>query len=105
MMPGPIIGLLGDTLTFSGGLVLAWDAVQKENEFDKIKKIAATLSSPSMARLHVEMEGVLISDEADIERAFLRVSARKAVWGCRVLAAGFFLLILSRIFELATLQR
>jgi hypothetical protein len=96
---GAIIGLLGDALTFSGGFLLAWDAVQKEKEFNKIQRVAAAVTSTSMVRLHVKMEGILISDERDVERAFIRQSARKAAWGCRILTAGFFLLIVTRILE------
>lgn len=102
MTIGPVVGLLGDALTFSGGLLLAWDAVQKENEFDRVKRVARALQSPSMARLHVELEGIVVSDEKDVERAFIRRSAHKAAWGCRILAAGFFVLIVTRILDVFT---
>ena len=96
-----IIGLLGDLLTFSGGLFLALDAVQKEKEFNKIKRVAAALRTPYLAKLKVEIEGLIISDDQDVERAFIRHSARKAVVGCVVLTLGFLLLLAARILEIA----
>jgi hypothetical protein len=50
-------------------------------------------------RLRVVMEGVQITDEDDVERAFLRRSARKAVAGSLLLAAGFIFLLISRLTE------
>jgi hypothetical protein len=100
MQAGPIVGLLGDLLTFTGGLLLAWDAVQKEREFERIKKVAAALQSPWLARLKVEMEGLIVADEGDVQKAFIRRSARKAAYGCGLLAAGFLLLLAARTIEL-----
>ena len=97
-----VIGLPGDALTFIGGALLAWDAVQKGKEFDKIRKIAKTVKEPRLARLRFVLEGIEIStvDESDIERAFIQRSVRKAKWGCGVLAAGFLCLLIARIIEL-----
>ena len=100
MAPGPIIGLFGDVFTFAGGVLLAQDALQKEKEFDKIKRVSAALNSPFMAQLHVEVGGVRIWDtKEDVERAFVHLSARKAVWGFRILSGGFLLLIVTRTLE------
>ncbi|MFZ0821753.1 MAG: hypothetical protein WAM91_16940 [Candidatus Acidiferrales bacterium] len=95
-----IAGLVGDLLTFVGGLMLTLDAAHKDEEFEKINNVAKALNSPWMARLKVDMEGIIITDEKDVQHAFIRRSARKAVWGCRILCIGFGLLLLSRALEL-----
>src|SRR5437879_5319298 len=98
-----MIGLFGDALTFAGGLLLAWDAVQKGKEFDKIRRIAKTVREPRLARLRFVLEGIEISpaDESDVERAFIHRSVRKAKWGCVALACGFLCLLAARIVELS----
>jgi hypothetical protein len=96
---GQIAGLCGDVLTFAGGMLLAWDAVEKEREFQSIQHVARTLKSPWMARLKVEMNGIILVSENDVEQAFIRRSAKKAKWGCVFLAVGFGFLLVSRILE------
>jgi len=92
----PFVGLFGDGATFAGGLVLALDALHKEREIKDIRRIVSTLKSPVIARLKVEMEGVILTDEDDVQIAFLRRSARKALLGCALLTVGFLALLLAR---------
>jgi hypothetical protein len=96
----PLVGLCGDLLTFSGGLLLAVDVAQKEKDFGRIKKIATAITNPFMVRIKVEMDGLIVSDEADVERAFLHRSALKALLGCGLLSLGFLFLLAVRAIEL-----
>jgi len=98
-----IIGLFGDVLTFAGAVVLAFDAIQKGREFDRIRKIAKAIKEPRLARLRFVMEGLEISPEtadASVERAFIQRSVSKAKWGCIMLAIGFLCLVTVRAVEL-----
>ena len=54
----------------------------------------------AMKDLTVEIFGVVVKSEQDVERAFIRRSARKAVWGCGLLAIGFLVLVVSRLMEM-----
>jgi hypothetical protein len=42
-MQAAVVGLIGDTFTLAGGLLLALDAVEKEKDFEKIRKIASAI--------------------------------------------------------------
>ncbi len=96
-----IVGLFGDILTFSGGVILAYDAVHQERQYQQIRDWAATLTSPELITLRVAMNGVAITDKEDVERAFIRHSSKRALNGLRVLVAGFALLLCSRVIEIA----
>ncbi len=96
----PILGLIGDTLTFAGGTILAWDAARQDKQFRKIRKLAETLAAPELVHLKVEVEGVVIADEKDIEQAFIRHSARRALVGAITLAVGFGFLFATRWVEI-----
>jgi hypothetical protein len=95
-----LIGLIGDLLNCSGGVLLAWEAIHQERDFQQIKRIAHAVKEKPLARLRVAIEGVQIVDETDVECAFIRRSARKAVAGCILLSIGFILLALSRVWEI-----
>jgi hypothetical protein len=99
MQIGAILGLIGDFLAFTGGLVLTLDAVSKEREFRRIKKITSVINSPSLARLKVDLSGVVITNQDDVETAFVRNSAQKAIRGAALLTIGFLLIIAGRILE------
>jgi hypothetical protein len=101
MHVGPFIGVGGDVATFVGGLVLAFDALNREKEFGRIRTVTGTaLRTGALARLKIDLNGVILTDEDDIERAFIRQSARKAIWGCGFLAVGFLLLLSAHLIEL-----
>jgi hypothetical protein len=99
-MQAALVGLIGDTFTLAGGLLLALDAVAKEKDFEKIRKIAKTVKEPRLAQIRFVMEGVEISDGSQVEKAFIRRSARIAKWGCFILVIGFALLVVSRLAEI-----
>jgi hypothetical protein len=101
MNAGTVMGFVGDTLTCVGGILLAWDAIHGEREFRRIRKIAQAIEEKSLARIHVVLEGVQISAESDVERAFIRRSARKALIGSILLAIGFVFLFVARVLEAA----
>lgn len=94
-----LLGLIGDIFNCAGGILLAWDAIHRERDFARIKSIAGTLQGKQFAKLRVVMEGIQIVDEADVECAFIRRSARKAVAGCILLVVGFSLQTAARIRE------
>ncbi len=97
------VGLIGDTLTFVGGLILAFDAVNRAREFEKIRRISKVLAS-GIHRLIVEVEGKTVEEEADIEAVFLRRSARFAAVGFAFLAFGFVGILAYRIMEIYYVQ-
>jgi len=99
-MQTAVVGLIGDVLTLAGGLLLAHDAVGKEKDFEKIRNIAKVIQEPRLAKIRFVMEGVEISDESNVEKAFIRRSARTAKWGCFILVLGFALLVVSRVIEM-----
>lgn len=99
-MQPAIPGFIGDLFTLTGSVLLAIDAITKEREFDKIAQIARRLTEPRLARIRFKEEGVEMSDERGVERVYIRRSARKAKWGCVLLAIGFILLAISRSLDL-----
>jgi hypothetical protein len=94
------VGLIGDILTFCGSVTLAWDAVNKERESKKIRQIAKLLKVPSLAKLRIEFDGIVLSDEGDVERVFIHRTAKLALVGCTLLALGFCSLLATRLIEL-----
>ena len=95
----PVIGVFGDSATFAGSYWLARDAIKREQEFTRIRNVIARRKLPSIADLKLDMEGIILSSDDDVERAFIRFSARRAIWGCVLLAIGFFALLLVRVIE------
>jgi hypothetical protein len=96
----PWLGLFGDTVTFIGGIILAIEAARQHKQFQEIQQMAKTLTSPQLVHLKVEVEGVLITDHKDIERAYIRHSARRALIGAVALAIGFGFLFLKGLAEI-----
>lgn len=96
----PILGLLGDAFTLAGGLSLAWDTIEKEKEVRKIKDISKTIGKPGFDKLNIELYGEIVKTEDDVHRAFIRRTAKKAVWGCILLVMGFILLLAAHSIEL-----
>ena len=101
MLSVPLIGLCGDALTFVGGLLLALDTAQKGREFKAIQ----ALKNPQLARLEVEVDGVVVVAGDSAERIFVHRSARRAVVGCWILSGGFLLLLAARIGEIISLVK
>lgn len=101
MAVSPIVGLSADLLTFSGGYILALDAVRQAKQFTKIRRTAKALGSPQLVRLKVEFANKAIDNlPEDIEYAFLRRNAIRAAVGTSLLAGGFLLSLAARGIEL-----
>jgi hypothetical protein len=96
----PGLGLVGDLLTFVGGFILAWDAAREEAHFRRLRGWAETFSSPQLVQLEVELGGIRIKSERDVELSFIRRSAKHAALGAGVLVLGFGLLLASRAVEI-----
>ncbi len=94
------LGLPGDILSFAGGVILALDALNKEREFNKIKKITRVVTSQKFQTLTVEVEGDVVKDGQDVDLTFLRSSVRLARIGFSLVAVGFLFLMASRMNEL-----
>ncbi|SRR5216683_4802489 len=99
MQTGAILGLIGDLFAFTGALLLTLDALSKEYEFRRIKRITSALKSQNLAKLKLEVGGVVLTDENDVEAVFVRNSAKKAIIGSVLLGIGFFLIIVGRILD------
>jgi hypothetical protein len=100
MEVAPVVGLLGDLTTLSGGIVLAWDAVTKEREFSHVRSVNAMRESKPMGGITFDENGVILTDKDDVARAVIRQTAHQAVWGCGILVGGFGLLLASRVLEM-----
>lgn len=94
---GSYIGLLGDFLSLLGGVLLAREAMQKAEEFAKIKALSKVRQAIGLV---LEHDGVIIKNEKDVELAFIRHTVRQAVWGFRFLVLGFGFQAASRILEI-----
>lgn len=94
-----ILGFMGDFLTFAGGVLLAIDAVMAERKFKEFRGWVTTIKDPSLAKVILTREGVRLKHEEDVERSFVRQSAKLARSGMITLAAGFLCLFLSRVSE------
>lgn len=96
----PGLGLVGDLLTFVGGFVLAWDAAREEAHFKRLRRWAEAFNSPQLVQLEVELGGIRIKNERDVELSFIRRSAKRAAIGAGILVFGFGLLLASRALEI-----
>jgi hypothetical protein len=95
-----ILGAFGDSATFFGGITLGWDALKRESEFKEIKDIISKRQSAPLARLKIDMDGIILSKGEDVERVFIHRSTRKAIWGCALLVLGFAALLTLRVLEI-----
>ena len=73
-----ILGFAGDTLTFVGGLILALDALGRDQEFRRQQQLWKAVVD------------------------LIRQSVRRAFWGAAILALGFVFLFASRSVEAVT---
>ncbi len=94
------LGLPGDVLSFVGGVILALDTLNKEREFNKIRKITRVITTPKFQTLTVEVEGEVVKDGQDVDLTFLRRSVRLARIGFSLVAVGFLFLMASRMVEI-----
>jgi hypothetical protein len=97
----PSLGLVGDALTFLGGFILAWDAAREAKHFKEVRRTVETLSSQELVRLRVEIGGIVISNEKDVELSFILRSAKKAFIGAVILTIGFGFLLAARLLEIS----
>jgi hypothetical protein len=94
------VGLVGDVLTFCGGLILSLDALSREQEFKRIQTLAETIKDPMLARVKFTKEGIQLKTEKDAELVYIRRSTKRAKWGTLVVTAGFVLLVFVRLAEI-----
>lgn len=96
-----IIGLMGDSLTFFGSSLLAWDALKPEKAFQEEQKVITVRRHPALAKLTIEMDGEVLSSDDDIKLVLMHRRAKKARIGYVLLALGFAALLATRLLELA----
>jgi hypothetical protein len=118
-----VVGFLGDLYNFVGGIWLARDLLFKEresereqslkklrDEYSKFRAAAAAEKAAKEAAVSAEkpanealftVGGVLVREDADLERAFNRRKAEEAISACLLLGLGLVLLLLTRILEWA----
>jgi hypothetical protein len=94
-----VLGVVGDTLTFIGGAVLAWDAIRREREFQKRKDMVAGLQD--LKDINFVQNGIPLINEMAAELVFVRQSVRRSKWGAGILTLGFIFLLCTRIVETA----
>ena len=88
------LGYAGDSLTFAGGLVLAWDALMRDREFKKQQQLGKTVYELKGIRL--TSNGIKLTGPDDVERVFIRQSVRRALVGTIIMTIVFILLLCSR---------
>ena len=94
-----ILGFIGDFLTFAGGVVLAVDAALEEQKLKKMRAWIETIEAPELAQVILSRQGIQLKTKDEVERSFIRQSARHAKIGMIVLSIGFLFLFSSRISE------
>jgi hypothetical protein len=97
MTPAMMLGFVGDTLTFLGGLILSMDALGREREFRKQKDWVATIKE--FKGVELSRRGIRLLDENSVELVFIRLSVTRSIWGTVVVTLGFVALLASRILE------
>jgi hypothetical protein len=94
-----IVFWAGNVVSFAGGVILALETLARERERRRIYKIQEMFKSPSLAKLRYEVNGIVISDERDLEIAHLRLSSKRAALGLSLLVIGFALTIVSEFLD------
>jgi len=96
-----ILGLLGDAITFMGAILLALGEAGEEARAREIEGAATTYKAfPELKKLVIEIEGVIINNEEDVEFAVAHRFSRRARTGAWIVAGGFVFLFISRILEI-----
>jgi hypothetical protein len=99
-MPAPVIwGFCGDFFSFVGALILALDALWRQREFVRQKKLVQMIKVLKEVRL--TLRGVELVDDESANLVLIRQSVLRAVWGAGILAVGFICLLISRALEVA----
>jgi hypothetical protein len=98
MTASTVLGLLGDLLTFGGGLVLSLDALQRAKDFKKTTALQQTVAK--LVGIKLTSGGLRIFDNDSTELVFIRKSVRKAMWGTVIITSGFLCLLASKIIEI-----
>jgi hypothetical protein len=100
-MLAQIFGLVGDTVTFIGAVLLARGEAGEEARAREIEGTTTTYkTSPELKKLVIEIEGLIIKREEDVEFAVTHRFSRRAGMGAWIIAGGFVLLLISRILEI-----
>jgi hypothetical protein len=95
-----ILGFAGDTLTFVGGLILALDALGRDQEFRRQQQLWKAVVD--LKGIELVKYGIKLTSDKSIEHVFIRQSVRRAFWGAAILALGFVFLFASRSVEAVT---
>lgn len=100
----PALGLLGDISTFVGSLILIRKEFRAIQEFKELK--AGKRQIPTFAPNTLETEaGGPINTAEDLEINILTTHAEQTRMGACFLAAGFLLLVVTRVLEILQLGR
>ena len=91
-----LVGFIADALTFWGAIVLLTEALATTPYINEIKTVRRGLSRLALIGLPKSVDGTPIEKSEDAE---LLVRIRYARRGFRLIALGFFLQLLGRIFE------
>jgi hypothetical protein len=98
-----ILGLVGDVITFSGGLVLAIKEAGEEKRARERVGVANALENfPNLKKLTILIDETLIRNESDIEVAIASRASQRARWGGGLIAAGFVFLFVARVLEICS---
>jgi len=99
-MQAAAVGLVGDGLTLIGGFLLGLDALRKGADFKEVQSLIRAGHDPRLAKIRLVLNGVELSSESGAEKAVIRGSAWRAIWGCAALFLGFAVAACSRIMEI-----
>jgi hypothetical protein len=93
-------GIIGDFLTFVGGIILARDAILAVGHFSKEEN---TLNTVEKLGRQVPLESKdkhPLQNSDDVRRMYLRLLAKGARRGALVLAVGYLFLLVTRVLEI-----
>ena len=96
---GPLILWIGNGVSFGAGVLLAVETVLRERELRKILKVAKMFKSPELTKLKYEVNGIVISDDRDLQLAHLRLSSKRARLGLVFLVIGFLLIVAGELLR------
>jgi len=103
MAASTIWGFFGDFLSFAGALILALDALLREREFVRQKKLMTMIKT--LKEIRLTLKGIELVDEGSTHLVFIRQSVRRSVFGASILTLGFVCLFICRWIEVADRAR